>query len=252
MVKRSQPQAPRRANDAQVERLLTNLKSLEYRQELAHKIADREGIEYKSAMRRLQRYVTEGEEKRSFVSSPAPKQRIVRQEARAVEIQFSREREPEPRYEPRTTTRIDYEREHFPGYDVTLADLRAITAYHDGDITETAERLNLSPRGENLLDLAVTNNVDVLERRGGGEIADAVRDFYEELASGDYQDIQDFHDLLMNLSDWQINVVIDAIVESKAGFAEWLDAFRDDGFSLDDITESEFWALFREVYGRKK
>ena len=46
----------RRANDAQVERLLQTLKSdLGYRKDLARRIAQKEGIKYDIAMRRLQR-----------------------------------------------------------------------------------------------------------------------------------------------------------------------------------------------------
>jgi len=57
----------RRANDAQVERLLHALKSdLSYRQDLAARIAEKENIKYASAMRRLQRYVTDAGEKRSL------------------------------------------------------------------------------------------------------------------------------------------------------------------------------------------
>lgn len=48
---------------------IKQLQNLSTRKELAQRIADFEGIKYESAMRRLQRYVTEGKEKRNIVKS---------------------------------------------------------------------------------------------------------------------------------------------------------------------------------------
>lgn len=249
----------RRANDAQVERLLAALKSnLSYRQQVARRIAQQNNIKYDSAMRRLQRYITEAGEKRS-IHAPAAKEsrRELRADAR---------RHTPPRaivYEPGEQEQIardrdfgEYDEEEgeeeegdFDSYEVTLNDLRAVVGYHDGDITETAERLNLSPRGEKLLDLG-TGGVDVLNMRGGGELQDRVREFYNDLETANYQDIEDFASLFFNLPDWEISMILDDIRSGATTFDEWLDAWHHDGMTLDDLTDSEFWELFREAYER--
>ena len=250
----------RRANDAQVERLLHALKTdLSYRQDLARRIAKRDNIKYDSAMRRLQRYVTDSAEKRSFVRAPVQYQRELRQESR--EIERERQRVTDRRdYEERIFWRererdLEEEEEEegeFDSYDVQLNDLRAIVAYHDGDIKETAERLGLTSRGARLLDLAVTGEgVDVLSTRGGGALADNVREFFNSLDGATAQEIQDFSDLLYNLPDWQIGMIVEDMRSGQTTFAEWLDAWYDDNMNLD-TEDSEYWRVWRAAYGRAK
>ncbi len=249
----------RRANDAQVERLLHALKTdLSYRQDLARRIAERDNIKYDSAMRRLQRYITEAGEKRSFARAPVEKRREVRQDYREYE---RREREVEKRAreeariferEARREEEEEEEEGEFDSYEVQLNDLRAITAYHDGNVEETADKLSLSARGERLLDLAVTGEgLDVLTMRGGGELADRVRDFFNDLDSATAQEIQDFSDLLYNLPDWQIGMILEDISSGATTFAEWLDAWYDDDMDMD-AQDSEYWRVWRAAYKRAK
>ncbi len=243
----------RRANDAQVERLLHALKTdLSYRQQVARRLAEKDNIQYKSAMRRLQRYITEAGEKRSFVRAPKQYQRELRQEIRRLPPPMV------PREAPKVARRrIAFEEEEeeegeFDSYEVQLNDLRAITAYHDGEIEETAKRLGLSTRGEQLLDLAVTGEgIDVLSMRGAGTLADHVREFLNELDSGSAQEIQDFSDLLYNLPDWQIGMIIEDMRDGETTFADWLDAWYDADMDLD-TEDSEYWRVWRAAYARAK
>lgn len=244
----------RRANDAQVERLLHALKTdLSYRQAVARRIAQKDNIKYASAMRRLQRYVTEASEKRSFVRAPVQYKRELRQEGRSVERE-RREQEQRSEERLRVQDRIfaREEKSEFDSYDVQLNDLRAIVAYHDGDVDETADRLGLSERGARLLDMAVTGEgADMLGARGGGALADSVREFFNDLDSATAQEIQDFSDLLYNLPDWQIGMIIDDMRSGQTTFADWLDAWVSDGMDLD-AEDSEYWRVWRAAYARAK
>lgn len=247
----------RRANDAQVERLLHALKTdLSYRQAVARRIAQKDNIKYDSAMRRLQRYVTEAGEKRSFAAAPKAYQRELREDYRREREQQTpppvrpRERIIEPRltFDERDT---DDEGE-YGSYEVQVNDLRALVAYHDGNVEETADRLRLTDRGERLLDLAISSEgIDVLSMRGGGALADNVREFLNELDSGTAQEIQDFADLLYNLPDWQIAMILDDMRSGASTFADWLDAWHRDGMSLD-ANNSEYWRVWRAAYQRTK
>lgn len=256
----------RRANDAQVERLLQTLKSdLGYRKDLARRIAQKEGIKYDSAMRRLQRYITEAGEKRSFAHAPIEKKRAVREDYREHERQIAQRQvvrpiEPErvqrrdPLYEEDRDFDDDESEGEFDSYEVHLNDVRSIIAYHDGDITETARALGLSRRGRQLLDFQVRSDIadtkaDILSMAGGGAIADAVRDFLNNLTSGTAEELQNFADLLFNRSDWEIGVILEDLRSGATTFADWFDAWEDDGFNPDAMN-SEYWRVWREAYKR--
>lgn len=255
---------PRRVNDAQVERLLAAMKQdLNYRQSLARKLVEKEGHargtadykrRYDSTMRRFQRYITEAGEKRSFARAPIEYQRDVRQQARAVpapapEAPPERIREPE-RAVTRTVEFVSgFDPERFEPH---LNDIRALFAYFDGDLAEMTWQLNLDPRGQRLIDLAVSGEgMDVFAMRGGGLIAEAIRDYYDGLDADQYQDVQDFHDLLMDLPNWQIGMILGDIEDGNTTFADWIDAWHNDGMNLD-ATNSEYWALWRAAYARTK
>ena len=254
---------PRRINDAQVERLLDAMRrDPKYRATLAKRIVEREGHSpgtadynrrYKSTMRRFQRYVTEAGEKRSFARASVEYQRETRQVARSIPLPSPTRTIKQtvtyttPEQEVRRT--VEYAE---PIRDISLNDLRAIVAYHDGDIRETTQVLSLSARGGRLLDLAVSGEgVDIFGLRGSGEVADQVRDFLDSISDEDAQDIQDFHDLLMDLPDWQISMILGDLEDGETTFAEWIDAWRDDGMTLD-ASQSRFWELWRAAYARTK
>lgn len=261
---------PRRVNDAQVERLLDAMKrDVKYRQSLARRLVAKEGHapgtrvyqrRYASIMRRFQRYITEATEKRSFARSPVDYKREVRQEARAVPYPVAvakpitgREGEQIAR-DARVSVGggfadKDFDPENFHPH---LNDIRAIFAYFDGELSEMAWQLNLDPRGERLIDLAVTGEgIDVFAMRGGGLLKEAIREFYDGLEAGHYQDIQDVHDLFMNLPNWQIGMILGDIEDGETTFAEWIDAWHNDGMDLDGASE-EYWALWRAAYARSK
>lgn len=274
----------RRINDAQIERLLEALRDVNYRRELTHRILKREGVRqftpktktvtaeykrrYNSTMRRFQRYITESGERRSFARAPVQYQRETRKVARALPLPAPRplpepiEYEPGPRvrYEEPEAPPSRFERER----DVSLYDLRAVVAYYDGDIREAAqamgvERIEVSRGGqrryvdgERLLELATQGEgVDVFGMVGGEALREGVRELLSELPSADVQDIEDFHDLLMNLPDWQIGMILADMEDEHTSFADWLDAWRADGMDLD-ADDSEYWVLWRAAYARSK
>jgi hypothetical protein len=286
----------RRINDAQIERLLAALQSLSYRQELAEHIAEREGIKYASAMRRLQRYITESTEKRSFARSPVPQQKILRQEARRVPLPPDLPpvpRRPPPEREPShgptfdeltdyqyadrpplpelTEDEIERQRElqerwaaeRATGSDLTNADYEAIVAYYDGDTEEAVKALGFegmeAERIHALLELTLQgfDTVDMSPIAGkmfdaGEALKEAAADLLQrDLPEADSQDIQDLSDLFNNLPQWQTEMIVQDIRDGKTTFADWLDAWRDDGMDLD-VDDSAFWEVWREAYGRSK
>lgn len=277
--------AKRLANDAQVDRLLKALKDdLSYRQQVARRIAERDNIKYDSAMRRLQRYVTDAGQKRDIRSvAAAPYRKELRQEARQVERTYRPvRREPEPeRYEPSRGSRYQFfddedsydeededEEEEgesesggpgrpYDNYDIQSQDLLAIIAYHDGDTRETARELDLSPRAGGQLGMLLRSYeagapIDVMSSVDAVELEFAARDFMNALAGDDRSDIEAFHDALMSgeMADWRIGVIVRDIEAGRSTFDQWVDAYYHDAQYEDDL--SEFWALWRAAYGRSK
>lgn len=260
----------RRSNDSQVERLLAALKTdLSYRQDLAARIAKKEGIKYASAMRRLQRYITEAGEKRSFIRAPVAYQREVRQDYRERERQEyerrARERQLAPEHiDRREGLRIErelYEEEdagedegEFDTYDVHLNDLRAVISYHDGNLKDAARALGLSSRGEQLLDFQLRADLadtqtNVLRMKGGGEIEDGIRGFLNNVDAATAQELQDFADIFFNRPDWQIGVMLEDLRAGGTTFADWFDAWESDGFD-SQAENSEYWRVWRAAYAR--
>lgn len=268
----------RRYNDAQVNRLLEALKSTEYRSKLAHQITERDGVKYASAMRRLQRYVTEAGEKRKFASAPVRTQRSVRWAARHTPP--SAPPEPPRRYEappPVPGERPSFFREVEPyrdstkdeadeeddglefERDVNTYDLQALTAYYDGDVEETARGLGGGRREAYMLELA-SSGTDVFGMRSAGVLTDGVREWFEIAPGDDAQDVEDFRDVLMNLPAWEIKMTLDDLAIGNTTFADWLDAWRDDGMiyrfrgseGWEELSDSEWWALWRQTYARIK
>lgn len=257
----------RRINDAQVERLLHALKTdLSYRQNLAARIAKKENIKYASAMRRLQRYITEAGEKRAFARAPTPIQRDIRQDYRQREYEIAaRERQLTPeRVERREILRVERdlwdetdegeEAGEFDSYEVHLNDLRAVISYHDGDIKETARALGLSQRGERLLEFqlksdAADTHANVLKMKGGGAIEDGVRNFLNAVDSETAQELQDFADIFFNRPDWQIGVMLEDLRSGGTTFADWFDAWAADEFN-SEAEDSEYWRVWRAAYAR--
>lgn len=265
----------RRANDAQVERLLHALKTdLSYRQALAAKIAKQDNIKYASAMRRLQRYITKAGEKRSFAAAPVQYRREVREDYREYERQ-AREREQRLRVQDRVFERErerDFRRQEledeFEGeeeeesegeydtYEVHLNDLRAVISYHDGSVKETAKALGLSKRGEQLLDFQIKSDLadtsaNVLEMRGGGQIEDGIREFLNSVTYDTAQELQDFADIFFNRPDWQIGVMLEDLRRGGTTFADWYDAWQADDFD-SQAEDSEYWREWRAAYARVK
>jgi len=257
----------RLANDAQVERMLTAMRSVQYRSALARRVVvEGEGYKpgtadykrrYKSVMRRFQRYVTDsGTERRSFTRAPVKYQREARAVARAIVPPETKRRELPAELAPGFELPKWYETEEKPeteeefGRDISTYDLRAIVAYYDGDVSEAAGAMGLTARGERLLSLATEGEgVDVFRMRGAGELSDKARELIEGELAADVQDIEDFHDLLMNLPEWQIGMILDDLEDSNTTFADWLDAWRNDGMDLD-TDDSEYWAIWRKAYAR--
>jgi hypothetical protein len=259
----------RRANDAQVERLLHALKSdLSYRQAVARRIAEKDNIKYASAMRRLQRYVTEAGEKRAFVNAPVYYKRELRQETRKLPPPTLPPAPPvrapsEPRYpiarRPLFEDEEDEEDEgEFDTYEVHLNDLRSIISYHDGDTEETAKALGLGTRGERLLEYQVNADAadagaNVLEMSGGGRLQDAIREFYNESDADTVQEIRDFQDIFFNLPDWEIGLILEDLRKGNTTFADWFDPYVDAGMDIDSYFDSpEFWTVWRAAYARSK
>lgn len=265
----------RRINDAQVERLLEALHSLPYRQHLARQIAVQENIQYASAMRRLQRYITEAGERRVFAHSPAPKRQALRAAARQVPQALRPAPKPRPiptpepirpyapppffKEIPAAEIPADYVRfsDRAPQRDITAYDYWGVVAYHDGDQAEAVRELGLSRRADSLLRIATTGDgVDIKGSRGSGEVDDAILDFYAD--HEDAQDVEDFTDLLHNLPDWNIGLIMADISSGQTTFADWLDSWRADhmvyrhyGDPDDlDLEDSEYWELWRAAYSR--
>lgn len=253
----------RRANDAQVERLLHALKTdLAYRQQVAARIAKKDGIKYDSAMRRLQRYITEAGEKRSFIAAPVTKRRELREDFREYErVTRTQTRQVERRLErDAVPLHGDFEDDEdesegeFDSYEVHLNDLRAVLSYHDGNVKETAKALGLTKRGEQLLEFQVRSDLadtqaNVLTMQGGGAIEDGIRDFLNSVTYETAQELQDFAEIFFNRSDWEIGVVLESLRAGFTTFADWFDAWEADGFD-PDATNSEYWRVWREGYKR--
>lgn len=257
----------RRANDAQVERLLHALKTdLTYRQQVAARIAKQDNIKYASAMRRLQRYITEAGEKRSFARAPKPYQREIRQDYREREREIEKPRTEDrlPRRSPeRVSERESYRDEddnededegEYDEYDVHLNDLRAVISYHDGNLKEIAKALGLSRRGEQLLDFQIRadsadTQANVLNMTGGGDIRDGIREFFNEIDEDVAEEIQEFSDIFFNRPDWQIGVMLEDLRGGGTTFADWYDAWESDGFD-SQAEDSEYWRVWRAAYAR--
>lgn len=250
----------RRHNDAQVDRLLAALKSdLSYRQKIARKIADKEKIKYNSAMRRLQRYITEAGERRSFARAPVEQRRVVRQIARREPLpetvgrwdqQTRRIEIPERPIIDRRPDPADYQPRFEPEPESTsLYELRAIVAYFDGDTREAGRALKVDYR---LLELAA-GGTTITRRMGGGKIDEGVERLYRRLSAEDEQDIQDFSDLLYNMPDWEIGVILDDLADGDTTFADWMDVWRDSGMDYDELKDDgAYWALWRAAYAKAK
>lgn len=270
----------RRINDAQTERLLSALQSLPYRQALALKLAKKENIKYDSAMRRLQRYVTKGVQKRVYAHAPLDIRRATIKAARRLPVPADylpkpksvSQRKPEqlplprapflaeiPPYIPSkpVKSRKPVERDLPDNYDY-----RALLAYFDGDADEAAIILSeygAGPRSAKLLELAA-KGVDILNARGVGQLAEAVRDWYDNADINDVRDVDDFSDYLRNVPEWMIEIILEDLAETSSSFAEWMDAARADGMvfrfsgdpNADDLEDSEFWAMWRAAYARSK
>lgn len=257
----------RRVNDAQTDRLLAALRSdLSYRQTLAKKIADREGIKYPSAMRRLQRYITEAGEKRSFARAPVQYQRSVRQIARQVSTPppplrrpLPREdvRMPPPRRMPEPLARYEEEEYEEEDLEYTRRDYdesdnyekRAIIAYFDGNTREAGRALGVDSR---LLDM-VAAGTTISRSMGGAELDAAIIRWFETISDSDYEDIKDFDALLHNLPEWEIEIILDDLADGDTTLADWLDIWRDVDMDFDDLLDnSEWWALWRAAYAKAK
>lgn len=270
----------RRVNDAQVERLLEAMRrDPKYRSELARRVVTDEGVapgtpeyqrRYKSTMRRFQRYITEAGQKRSFARSPVQYQRQVRSEARqvppppilppperelpphALERYYEDIGEPEEEYEEYEPAAPHDSRRDLSEYDLPTLE-QTVRAYYDGDLDEAARELNLSERAADLLDIATTGEgADVDGMRGAGELRDALADFLDNLSGPDLGDVRAFHDLLMNLPDWQIGMIIEDLEDGHTTFADWMDAYREDGFDIEDVEDSQYWEIWRAAYKRSK
>ncbi len=249
----------RRINDAQRERLLRAMHDPQYRSQLARRLVAKEGLvrgqanyqrRYKSTMRRFQRYVTDAGEKRSFIRSPP----VTQQQVRAIARELPIPRELPPIIPVRELPVEYYEAAESPfasGWrNVSRQDLMSIVAYHDANIEQAAQALGLNKRSARLLELAtVEQRVEWEGLDGSGDLIDRARDFYKRLPAADVQDIEDFHDLLMNLPDWQIRMILDDLEDGETTFDEWLDAWRNDDMGLD-AEDSEYWALWRTAYAR--
>lgn len=247
----------RTINDAQVDRLLRALRRADnkpglsnYGKQLAKKIAARSKIAYRSAERRLQRYITGAGESRHFQSAPVRYQRELRQEARRTPppLPLVKRRPLLPTIAPPPRRVIEPERPRIEAEEIehtSLYEQRAIIAYFDGDTVEAGHALGVNSR---LLDL-VSQGTIISRRMGAGRIDEGVRKLYDRLSTGDYQDIQDFSALLYDLPDWRIGLILDDLAEGNITFAEWLDAWHDDDMDID-ADDSEFWVLWRAAYKR--
>jgi len=266
----------RRVNDAQVERLLAAMRDVRYRQALARKILEREGVKqftptgkvraewkrrYNSVMRRFQRYVTESGERRSFARAPVQYQRQTRAVARSLppprplpvpkppprvrEPELFEEEEYEEEEEEEETGRADF---YSPESNTIL---RSVVAYYDGDIDEAAQAMKLSARGTRLLELATTGEgVQIRGMRGSDEVYGGVSELLYGLPAADVDDIQEFHDLLMDLPDWQIGIMLADLEDGDTTFSDWLEAWQegDEG----ELEDAAYWALWRAAYARQK
>jgi hypothetical protein len=267
---------PRRLNDRQVERFLAALHSVEYRQALAARLAgttDKKSTAYRSQMRRLQLYISQGQVRRSYARSPAPVRQVTRKAARHIPYP---ENLPPPQYKtpvpvaqtsrPKITFFRDVEPSPLPpakrrprARDVSEFDIQALVAYHDGDAEETGEALGVSARATGLLELATMGDtVEVLGARGSGELIEPIREFFE--FSEDKDDVEDFIDLIGNLPGWQKGMIFDDLRSGGTTFADILDAWRADDMVYrkhgdeddEDLSESAYWELWRAIYARQK
>lgn len=69
---------------------------------------------------------------------------------------------------------------------------------------------------------------------------DADADITEQLRLGDA--------LFMNLTDGQIDAIVDYVTGGGGDFRDALDAFERDDENIGDVEDSDFWAWFREFY----
>lgn len=269
----------RRINDAQTEKLLSALQSLPYRQKLAEKLAQKENIKYASAMRRLQRYVTTGAEKRQFARAPLNIRRATVKQARRLPVPSDYL----PKYKPQVRPKLEqiplpvaipYRQDipPFPGLSKTKKpkrvqgrtvdnyDLRALLAYYDGDADALA--IDLAPYGSDRRTAAIfelaAKGVDVMEAGGIGRVTEAVRDWFAETDAGDVQDIDDLSDYFRDIPEWIIEIMLEDLAAGDSAFSDWMDAARADGMvfrswtdeDYSDLEDSEFWKVWRAAYAR--
>lgn len=230
--------------------------------------------EYKAVRRRLERWVTTATEKRSFERSPVQYKREARAVARKSPIpkyvQAPVKPKPKPRPEPppreyepppvfREPPAYEYDEDELEEIetrrarprerDIDSYDLRAIVAFHDGDIRETNRALDGGRSGPGLLELVGTG-VGVQGLEGADRLIAGAREFLDTLDDDELQDVTDFTTLLNNLSDWQIDVILTDLELGATTFQDWMDAYRDSNEDID-MPESEFWELFRRSYGKQ-
>lgn len=75
--------------------------------------------------------------------------------------------------------------------------------------------------------------------------------FAEWLSNADADDVEQLRlgdTLFWNLTDGQIDALLDYVTEGTGDFSAALRAFEADGENISDIEDSEFWAWFREMY----
>lgn len=237
---------------------------------------------YNSRMRLFQRYTTTATEKRSFKHAPIEIKRQIRKDARAVPLPKHVTKpkpkpkpkpapdifEPKPRkkppviFEPPEVYRTDEPPPIFTSErDINNEDLAALIAFHDGDVREASKELKTGRVGANLLEMA-GSGVDIAGSNldDARTLRDRAGDWFARLDADVYEDVDDFATLLHDLPAWQITMILDDLKNGETTFEDWIDAWRNDGkpqiilYGKKDNTlaESEFWALWRDMYGRSK
>jgi hypothetical protein len=111
------------------------------------------------------------------------------------------------------------------------------------------ERIELSEYEQAELE-DYTNNLDEIESaiddfRNGNTLRQCVA--FDKI---DLTDLDDF-DLLMKQGVMTLSIqnrIIDWLIDNEHNATSFLDAFRNDDYRIDGITESEFWAWYRETF----
>lgn len=122
------------------------------------------------------------------------------------------------------------------------SELIALAALRGG-VDEAARETGID---EELYQRAVDR--ETLSRLDEAHIDTNFAEWLDSASADDAEQLRLGDTLFWNLTDGQIDAILDYVTEGDGDFADALRAFAEDGENISDIEDSEFWAWFREMY----